>query len=143
MCRPTLISLSYISECIHNYQFRLNLSSCSYHQPKLELDLICVGTWIEGSHTYFVTRSLSKETYYNQYSCFVCQSSILNYFYLNINFFFEIFLLYTLSHIMKSYVTKDKDIASSFSLRMATDGSCRHLNFLHMTTEMTLLSSSK
>ncbi|CAF2042517.1 unnamed protein product [Rotaria magnacalcarata] len=107
------LSSSYIGECINDYQFRLHLSSCSSY-PTFDRHLQCVATWIEGFHTYFVTRILSKiyNPNDNPYACFY-------------------------------YVTKDKDISSSFSLNMATDGSCRDLNSRHMATVMTLSSNNR
>ncbi len=42
-----------------------------------DLEFVCVGTWIENHHTYFVTRILSHPTkrqrnhQNNQYACFV------------------------------------------------------------------------
>ncbi|CAF2522822.1 unnamed protein product [Rotaria sp. Silwood2] len=107
-------SSSYIGECINDYQFRLHLSSCSPYHQTLDLQLLCVATWIEGFHTYFVTRILSKQHHHNdnQYACFY-------------------------------YITKEKDISSSFSLSMATDGSCRDLNSRHMATVMTLSSINR
>jgi hypothetical protein len=67
---PQSLSSSYIGECANDYQFRLHLSPCSSSHQTLDLQLLCVGTWIEGFNTYFVTRILSKH-FHHQYACFV------------------------------------------------------------------------
>jgi hypothetical protein len=75
ICHPTPSS-SYIGECANDYQFRLHLSSCSSDHQIVDLQLICVGTWIEGFNTYFVTRILSNRHHHNnanQYACFVSE----------------------------------------------------------------------
>ncbi len=75
---------SYIGECANDYQFRIHLSPCLSSDRTLDLELMCVGTWIEGFHTYFVTRILSKQSHKkNQYACFVSQYNLS---------FFSIFL---------------------------------------------------
>jgi hypothetical protein len=63
-------SSSYISECANDYQFRLHLTPCLSSHQAIDLQLVCVATWIEGFHTYFVTRILSKH-HHHQYACFV------------------------------------------------------------------------
>ncbi|CAF1217230.1 unnamed protein product [Adineta steineri] len=110
ICRQST-ALSYIGECANDYQFRLHLLSCSTHQQTFDLQFVCVGTWIEGFHTYFVTRILSKQSN-NQYACF-------------------------------HFLTKQKDLSSSFQLSMATDDSCRDLNSKSMSTVMTLSSINR
>ncbi|CAF1149498.1 unnamed protein product [Adineta steineri] len=110
ICRQST-ALSYIGECANDYQFRLHLLSCSSHQQTFDLQFVCVGTWIEGFHTYFVTHILSKQSN-NQYACF-------------------------------HFLTKQKDLSSSFQLSMATDDSCRDLNSKSMSTVMTLSSINR
>ncbi|CAF3716634.1 unnamed protein product [Rotaria sordida] len=111
------ISSSYINECANDNQFHLYLTPCLSYQPTLDLQFICVGTWIEDFHTYFVARILSHSTKRqrnhknNQYACF-------------------------------RFLTKQKS-SSSLSLSMATDDSCRDLYSKHMSTVMTLTSKNR
>ncbi|UJR26532.1 hypothetical protein I4U23_007855 [Adineta vaga] len=113
ICDHTSLSKSYISECANDNQFRLHLSSCSSYQRTFDLQLLCVGTWIDGFHTYFVTRILSKSSDNdNQYACF---------------------------HL----ITKQEDLSTSVSLSMATDDSCRDLNSKYMPTVMALSSTNR
>jgi hypothetical protein len=78
-------SPSYIGECANDYQFRLHLSSCSSTQQTLDQQLICVGTWIEGFNTYFVTRILSKQ-HHHRYACFVRETNSFSFAYIFIIF---------------------------------------------------------
>ncbi|CAF1441776.1 unnamed protein product, partial [Adineta ricciae] len=112
-CHQSSLSKSYISECANDNQFHLHLASCSSYQRTLDLQLLCVGTWIDGFHTYFVTRILSKlPNIDSQYACF---------------------------HL----VTRQEDLSTSVSLSMATDDSCRDLNSKYMPTIMTLSSPNR
>ncbi|CAF1443879.1 unnamed protein product, partial [Adineta ricciae] len=111
-CHQSSLSKSYISECANDNQFHLHLA-CSSHQRTLDLQLLCVGTWIDGFHTYFVTRILSKPPNIDsQYACF---------------------------HL----VTRQEDLSTSVSLSMATDDSCRDLNSKYMPIIMTLSSPNR
>jgi hypothetical protein len=81
------LSRSHISECANDYQFRLHLSSCSSSQQTLDLQLVCVATWIEGFNTYFVTRIISKH-HHHRYACFVSQiNSLIIIFFSILNIF--------------------------------------------------------
>ncbi|UJR22541.1 hypothetical protein I4U23_025590 [Adineta vaga] len=64
------ISSSYINECADPYQFHLHLTPCVAHQSILDFQFVCVGSWIEDFHTYFITRILSDHPKTNQYACF-------------------------------------------------------------------------
>ncbi|CAF1046948.1 unnamed protein product [Adineta ricciae] len=64
------ISSSYLNECANPYKLQLHLSPCSVYQSILDFQFMCVGTWIEDFHTYFVARILSNKPHHNQYACF-------------------------------------------------------------------------
>ncbi|CAF3678141.1 unnamed protein product [Rotaria sp. Silwood1] len=114
-CQQSITS-SYINECATDNQFHLYLTPCLSYQPTLDLQFICVGTWIEDFHTYFVARIIShsikrqRNHRNNQYACF-------------------------------RFLTKQKS-SSLLSLNMATDDSCRDLYSKHMSTIMTLTSTN-
>jgi hypothetical protein len=98
------------------------------HFSQSDLNFVCVGTWIEGFHTYFVTRIVSPTPVQpshliNQYACFVSENGELC-----------VRVLCSFQH----FLTKQKDIASNYLLSMATDDSCRDLNSKYMATVMTL-----
>lgn len=78
------ISSSYINQCAHDDHIHLHLSPCLFSQTTLglsikssllhlsfysDLQLMCVGTWKEDIHTYFVARIISS--HHQQYACFV------------------------------------------------------------------------
>ncbi|CAF2112150.1 unnamed protein product [Rotaria magnacalcarata] len=107
------ISSSYINECAKDYQFHLHLSPCALNQPTFDLQFVCVGTWVEDFHTYFVTRIISKRPRHhrsNQYACF-------------------------------RFLSKERS-SSLLSLSIATDDSCRDLYSKQMSTVMTLSASN-
>jgi len=112
ICQKALPS-SFIGECANQQQFHLHLSPCSSYQQTLDLQLVCVGTWTEGFHTYFVTRIINHSrrdsSSQNQYACF-------------------------------HFLTKQNDGSGDLLLGMATDDSCRDLNSKSLSTVMTLSS---
>ena len=100
------ISSSYINQCAHDYQIHLHLSPCLPSQTILglstrtshthlpfysDLQLICVGTWKEDIHTYFVTRIVSPSN--NQYACFV--NRFIRWIIFRLTFSFILALFYS------------------------------------------------
>ncbi|CAF2698230.1 unnamed protein product [Rotaria sp. Silwood2] len=131
------ISSSYINECVNDNQFHLYLTPCLSYQPTLDLQFVCVGTWIEDFHTYFVARIIShsikrqRNHRNNQYACFVILILISLFLFNSFSF-----------HCFQRFLTKQKS-SLSLSLNMATDDSCRDLYSKHMSTVMTLTSKNR
>ena len=95
VCPQSTSSSSSIAECANDQQFRLHLAACSSYQQilgnhqqrhiacwsttpcSLDLQFVCVGTWTEGFHTYFVARMLPPSRQEdNQYACFVSRALV-------------------------------------------------------------------